>query len=154
MLLLHTLSKTDRYSLSGIVSIIKYIFFLYIIFRLIFWLHWSQLLCEVNGSFSSLRCMGFPLRWLLLLQSTGSKLTGFSSCSLQALECLGFSGCGAWAQLLSGMCSFPGPEIKPVTLALADRSYSPTTRVVPITVFTGLFLCLNFFFFLSKVKFS
>ena len=34
---------------------------------------------------SSLRCMGFSLRWLLLLQSTGSRFAGFSSC-------------GTWAQ--------------------------------------------------------
>ena len=35
--------------------------------------------------YSSLQCAGFSLRWLLLLQSTGSSHTGFSSY-------------GAWAQ--------------------------------------------------------
>ena len=29
---------------------------------------------------SSLPCTGFPLRWLLLLRSTGSRPGGFSSC--------------------------------------------------------------------------
>ena len=35
---------------------------------------------------SSLRCLGFSLRWLLLLQSTGSRRTGFSSFVTQAQE--------------------------------------------------------------------
>ena len=33
---------------------------------------------------SSLRCVGFSSRWLLLLQSTGSRLAGFSSCASRA----------------------------------------------------------------------
>ena len=37
------------------------------------------------GGYSSLWCTGFCLQWLLLLQSTGSRCTGFSSC-------------GSWAQ--------------------------------------------------------
>ena len=56
-----------------------------------FWLHWVFIaacglsLVVVCGVFSSLRCMGFSLWWLLLLWSTGSRHTGFSSC-------------GTWAQ--------------------------------------------------------
>ena len=38
----------------------------------------------VSGGYPSLRCMGFLLRWLLLLWSTGSGHVGFSSCSTQA----------------------------------------------------------------------
>ena len=38
-------------------------------------------LAVVSGVFSSLYCMGFSLRWLLLLWGTGSRHTGFSSCS-------------------------------------------------------------------------
>ena len=34
--------------------------------------------------YSLLRCTGFSLRWLLLLWSTGSRLTDFSSCSTRA----------------------------------------------------------------------
>ena len=45
---------------------------------------------------SSLRCTGFSLRWLLLLQSTGSRRAGFSSCGSWALECR-VSSCGARA---------------------------------------------------------
>ena len=44
-------------------------------------------LVAASGGYSSLRCAGFSLQWLLLLQSTGSRHTGFSSC-------------GTWAQQL------------------------------------------------------
>ena len=56
-----------------------------------FWLHWVFIgsrglsLAAVSRGYSSWRCMSFSLRWLLLLRSTGSRRTGFSSC-------------GTWAQ--------------------------------------------------------
>ena len=37
-----------------------------------------------SGGYSSLRCVGFSLRWLLLLQSMGSRRVGFSSCGMWA----------------------------------------------------------------------
>ena len=55
-----------------------------------FWLCWVFVaacglsLVAVSGGYSSLRCMGFSLRWLLLLRSTGSRHAGFSSCSPRA----------------------------------------------------------------------
>ena len=39
-----------------------------------------------SWGYSSLRCMGVPLQWLLLLQSTGSRCMGFSSCGVQAQQ--------------------------------------------------------------------
>ena len=50
----------------------------------------SSLLCGLSlaaasGGYSSMRCAGFSLWWLLLLRSTGSRRAGFSSC-------------GTWAQ--------------------------------------------------------
>ena len=63
---------------------------LFILF-IYFWLCWVFVaahglsLVVASGGYSSLRCAGFSLRWLLLLQSTGSR-------------CAGFSSCGAWAQ--------------------------------------------------------
>ena len=42
-------------------------------------------LAAASGGYSSLRCAGFSLQWLLLLWSTGSR-------------CAGFSSCGTWAQ--------------------------------------------------------
>ena len=56
-----------------------------------FWLHWVFVaahglsLVVASGDYSLLRCMGFSLRWLQLLWSTGSRRVGFSSC-------------GTWAQ--------------------------------------------------------
>ena len=65
----------------------SFFFFLTNLFILFiyFWLHWVFVavcrlsLVVVAGSYSSLRCVGFSLRWLLLLQSTGSRRAGFSS---------------------------------------------------------------------------
>ena len=66
-------------------------FFLTYLFNLfIFGCVGSSLLCEgfplvaASGGYSSLRCAGFSLWWLLLLQSTGSRRTGFRSCSTRA----------------------------------------------------------------------
>ena len=64
------------------------VFFLnkYIFFYFYFWLHWVFVaarglsLLAVSGGYSSLRCMGFSLWLLLLLQSMGSRHAGFSSC--------------------------------------------------------------------------
>ena len=49
----------------------------------------SSLLCRLSlvvasGGYSSLRCAGFSLLWLLLLRSTGSRHVGFSSCGTRA----------------------------------------------------------------------
>ena len=44
----------------------------------------SSLLRMVTfSSYPLLQCMGFSLWWLLLLQSMGSRCTGFSSCGMQ-----------------------------------------------------------------------
>ena len=56
----------------------------------VFWLHWVFIVARglslvvASGGYSSLWCTGFSLRWLLLLQSMGSRRVGFSSCSTQA----------------------------------------------------------------------
>ena len=56
-----------------------------------FWLLWVFVaacglsLVAVSGVYFSMQCVGFSLWWLLLLQGTGSRRTGFSSC-------------GTWAQ--------------------------------------------------------
>ena len=70
----------------------------------------------VSGSYSPLRCASFSLRWLLLLQSTGSRRLGFRSCGSQALECR-LSSCGSRAQLLRSMWDLPGPGLEPVSPA-------------------------------------
>ena len=55
-----------------------------------FWLHWVFVaacglsLVAASGGFSLLWCMGFSLRWLLLLWSMGSRHAGVTSCGRQA----------------------------------------------------------------------
>ena len=55
-----------------------------------FGLHWVFVaacrlsLVAASGGYTSLWCVGFSLRCLLLLWSTGSRHTGFSSCGTQA----------------------------------------------------------------------
>ena len=77
-------------------------------------MHWVFLamrglsLVAVSRGYSSLRCTGFSLQWLLLLQSMGSRHVGFSSC-------------GTWAQLLRSMWDLPRPGLKPVSPAMAGR---------------------------------
>ena len=67
-----------------------------------FWLRWVFVaehglsLVAASGGYSSLWCMGFSLRWLLLLRSMGSRRAGFSSCGLWALEHR-LSSCGTRA---------------------------------------------------------
>ena len=76
-----------------------FFFFIHLFILFIyFWLRWVFVavhglsLVAANGGYSSLRCVGFSLRWLLLLRSTGSRHVGFSSCGAWA------SSCGSRAQ--------------------------------------------------------
>ena len=65
-------------------------FFFNFIYLFIFGCVGSSLLCEgfslvaASGGYSLLQCMGFSLQWLLLLQSTGPRRMGFSSCGTRA----------------------------------------------------------------------
>ena len=58
------------------------------------------------------------MRWLLLLQSTGSRHAGFCSCGLRALVCR-LNSCGARAWLLRSMWDLPGQGLEPISSALA-----------------------------------
>ena len=59
-------------------------------FYFYFWLHWVFVaahrlsLVAASGGYSLLQCADFSLQWLLLLWSTGSRRTGFSSCGTRA----------------------------------------------------------------------
>ena len=59
------------------------------IYLFYFWLHWVFVaacglsLVAARTGYSSLQCASFSLRWLLL-ESTGSRLAGFSSCDTRA----------------------------------------------------------------------
>ena len=136
----HGGSRTSPYFLQGklkifityfifmfIICITKYFIPLFFIYLFIyFWLCWVFIvacglsLVAVSRGYSSLRCAGFSLRWLLLLWSTGSRHTGFSSCGLRALEHR-LSSCGTRASLLRSMWDLLGPGLEPVSPALAGR---------------------------------
>ena len=68
-----------------------------------FWQRWVFIavrglsLVAAVGGYSLLWCAGFSLQWLLLLQSTGSRRMGFSSCGMQAQQ-LWLAGSRAQAQ--------------------------------------------------------
>ena len=76
----------------ALIFIFLFNLFLYIHLFIYFWLRWVFVavrglsLVAANGSYCSLRCTVFSLRWLLLLRSTGSRRAGFSSCGSRALE--------------------------------------------------------------------
>ena len=100
-------------------------FFLFFFINLFiyFWLHLvfiaaRGLSVDVESrGYSSLRCVGFSLQWLLLLRSTGSRCVGFSSCGSWALE-RRLSSCGTRACLLRGTWDLPRPGLEPVSPAL------------------------------------
>ena len=73
------------YCLSGNFFLFNFIYlFIYFWLRWVFIAaHWLSLVVA-SGGYSLLWCLGFSLRWLLLLQTTGSRSTGFSSCGTRA----------------------------------------------------------------------
>ena len=128
-----------------IIMLSLFFFFLTYLFILFyFWLCWvfaaarRLSLVAASGSYSSLWCVGFSSRWLLLLRSTGSRCVGFSSCGARVLECR-LSSCAARTQLLRGMWDLPGPGLEPLSPALAGRFL---TTVSPWKfALTFLYLC-------------
>ena len=66
------------------------LYFIIIMLFIYFWLCWVFLaarglsLVAGSGGYSSLWCAVSSLQWLLLLQSTDSRLMGFSSCGTRA----------------------------------------------------------------------
>ena len=113
-----------------------------------FWLCWVFVaarglsLVAVRGGYSSLTCTGFSLWWLLLLQSTGSRSAGFSSCGSRALE-RRLSSCGAWAYLLRGMWDPPRPGLKPVSPALAGGFLTTAPPGKPHYIVSNYFISLQ-----------
>ena len=76
---------------SVLGNVFYFCFLIYLFIHLFnFWLHWvlaaarGLSLVAVSGGYSLLRDAGFSLWWLLLLQSTGSRHAGFSSCGTRA----------------------------------------------------------------------
>ena len=112
-------------------------FFIYILFFSFLFCCTGSLLLYVGFSlvvrsrdYPSLQCMGFSLWWLLLLWSTGSRRTGFSTCSARAQQlwrmALEHAGSVVVAHGLScsGACGiFPDLGLNPCPLHWQVDSY-------------------------------
>ena len=116
---------------SSLVKISRdiFLFFSFLFFInlfIYFWLRWVFVvacglsLVVASGGHSLLWCADFSPWRLLLLQSTGSRHAGFSSCGTRALEHR-LSSCGTRTQLLRGMWDPTGPGPEPPSPALAGR---------------------------------
>ena len=88
-----------------VVPIMSFIVGFFFFNSFIFWLRWVFIavhglsLVAVSGGYSLLQCASFSLQWLLLLHSTGSRCTGFSSCGTRAQQ-LWLTGSRAQARQL------------------------------------------------------
>ena len=85
----------------------------------------SSLLCRgfaVSRGYSSMQETCFSLWWFLLLQNTGSRRVGFSSCGTQA-------------QLPCSMWNLPRPEIEPVSPTLAGGFLSTVPTVEALKIY-------------------
>ena len=86
---------------GGSLFLFIYILKFYLFYFLLCWVFVAACgpsLVAASRGYSSLSCActGFSLWWLLLLQSTGYRRAGFSSCGSQALE-LRLNSCGTRA---------------------------------------------------------
>ena len=103
----------------------------------------SSLLCGLSlvmasKGYSSLQCTDFSLWCHLLLWSTGSRYSGFSSCITQVQQ---FHIC---AELLHGIWHLPGPGIELVSPALAGR-FSTVVPPGKSTILPFILLVPSFF---------
>ena len=112
----------------------------------------------VSGGYSSLQCLRFSLRWLLLLWSTGSRRAGFSSCGTRAFSSCGsralerrLSSCGTRASLLRGMWDLPGAGLEPVSPALAGGFLTTAPPGKSSTSFLMPFLAFNLSFHVAPI---
>ena len=103
----HVLAIVNSIAMNTVVLVSFFLFFFFILFIyfIYFWLFWVFVaarglsLVAASGGYSSLRCAGFSLQWLLSLWSTGSRRVGFSSCGTWAQQ-LWLTGSRAQAQQL------------------------------------------------------
>ena len=133
LLFFHKMVQNGPVAIRPQVSFFSFFFFNFYLFIYLFWLRWVFVaahglsLVAVSGGYSSLWCVGFSLRWLLSLQSTGSRRKVFSSCGTQFSSCGSralerrLGSCGTRAQLLRSTWDLPGPGLEPVSPALAGR---------------------------------
>ena len=83
----HLGSAMSNWKLT-ILVVFSFLRLIYLLFLAVLGLRccvWTCCSCSEWG-YSPLWCLGFSLRWPLLLWSTGSRRAGFSSCGSRALE--------------------------------------------------------------------
>ena len=125
---LYLMSTYKNSKCLWVLALSYFIIYFFNLFIFYLWLCWVFVAARelsvvaANGGYSSLRCAGFSLRWLLLLQSTGSRRAGFSSC-----------GSRAW--LLRGMWDLPGAGLEPVSPALAGGFLTTAPPGKPLALF-------------------
>ena len=88
LIIIKTIFSNTSY-LKAIYKVnIDILVFIYLFIYLYFWLRWVFIaacglsLVLASGGYSLVWCVGFSTWWLLLLWSTGSRHTGFSSCGM------------------------------------------------------------------------
>ena len=115
------------FCLPGVCSLLSCLFFLFFSFFrdlwICFWPCWVFI--ALRGLFSrcgKLGCPGCSL-WRCLMQSAGSRHTGFGSCGSPALE-QALRSCGEQAWSPCSRWDLSGPGVEPVSLVLADRFFS------------------------------
>ena len=101
--------NSTEFNLNKYIYMLKWLYFFsfsfFYFYLFYFWLCWvfitacSLSLLAASRGYSSLRCTGFSLRWLLLWWSTGSRHVGFGSCGACAQQ-LWLAGSRAQAQQL------------------------------------------------------
>ena len=89
LIIIKTIFSNTSY-LKAIYKVnIDILVFIYLFIYLYFWLRWVFIaacglsLVLASGGYSLVWCVGFSTWWLLLLWSTGSRHTGFSSCGMR-----------------------------------------------------------------------
>ena len=123
--------------------------YLFIYLFMYLWLRWVFVaacglsLVAASRGYSSLRCAGFSLQWLLLLQSTGSRHVGsvVVARGLQrehGLQVHRLSSCGTWTQLLQGMWDLPRTGLEPVSPTLAGRFLTTAPPGKPTSIFLSV----------------
>ena len=94
-------------------------------FPLFYYLFIYIWLCQVFFAAEGLSVVVVSGSWGMVTLCCGARAShcgGASRCRIQALGCLGFSTCGAWAQLPHGMWNLPRPRIEPLSPTLAGGS--------------------------------
>ena len=134
---MQAIKVTNFGSSSALVLVDKFCYGVFFFFNLFyFWLRWVFVtarglsLVVASGGYSSLQCVSFSLRWLLLLRSTGSRRVGFSSC-------------GTWASVVVAQIRHSQRKSSPSCTPGSSGQGSRHSQTTPISTGTQV-VCLYF----------